>query len=385
VLMARFNPRLVQYTPPQTQQFYTLLGERIRETAGVASAAFTQNPPLGLESFDGIAFVPDGFVMPRDRENFTAALDTVDEGFFSTMGVPIVQGRAFSRSDTSESARVAIVNEQFVKHYWPNGDGLGKHLRLDNRSGPLVEIVGIAQTVKYRTTFEKPADFVYVPLTQHPVPRMVLLMRSAGDPHLLIDPLKEVVRKLDANMPVSDVRTYEDVYRYNAADGPGVGVKIVGAMGVVGLLLAVAGLYGLVAYTVSRRTREIGIRMAIGASPFDVLALVMGQGVALVAIGTAIGAVMGLGLERVLNSFLFNAGGVDVLVYAMVVPSLVVVTMLAAFVPARRASKIAPTQALRYEWLFARRRRPSSERRAIAREIAAYDAAGRCARRNDRI
>jgi len=265
------------------------------------------------------------------------------------MGVPIVQGRAFSRSDTSESARVAIVNEQFVKHYWPNGDGLGKHLRLDNRSGPLVEIVGIAQTVKYRTTFEKPADFVYVPLTQHPVPRMVLLMRSAGDPHLLIDPLKEVVRKLDANMPVSDVRTYEDVYRYNAADGPGVGVKIVGAMGVVGLLLAVAGLYGLVAYTVSRRTREIGIRMAIGASPFDVLALVMSQGVTLVAIGTAIGAVMGLGLERVLNSFLFNAGGVDVLVYAMVVPSLVVVTLLAAFVPARRASKIAPTQALRYE------------------------------------
>jgi predicted permease len=349
VLMARFDPRLVQYTPAQTQQFYQLLGERIRGAAGVQSAAFTQNPPLGLGAFDRIAFVPDGYVMPRDRENFTATADTVDEGFFATMGLQLLQGRTFTRADTAESARVAIVNEQFAKHYWPGGDALGKHLRLDHRSGPMVEIVGVAQTVKYRSSFEPPIDFVYVPLTQRPVPRMVLLMRSAGDAHLLIDPLKDVVRKLDANMPVSDVRTYEDVYRYNAAEGPGVGVKMVGAMGAIGLLLAVAGLYGLVAYTVSRRTREIGIRMAIGASPFDVLRLVMSQGLVLVAIGTAIGAVMGLGLERMLNAFLFNAGGVDVLVYVIVVPSLLIVTLLAAYVPARRASHIAPTQALRYE------------------------------------
>jgi predicted permease len=349
VLMARFDPRLVQYSEAQTQQFYQRLGERIRDAAGVQSAAFTQNPPLGLGAFDRLAFVPDGYVMPRDRENFTATADTVDEGFFATMGLQILQGRAFARTDTAESARVAIVNEQFAKHYWPGDDALGKHLRLDHRRGPLIEIVGIAQTVKYRSTFEPPIDFVYVPLTQRAVPRMVLLMRSADDAHLLIDPLKDVVRRLDPNMPVSDVRTYEDVYRYNAAEGPGVGVKIVGAMGAVGLLLAVAGLYGLVAYSVSRRTREIGIRIAIGASPSDVLRLVMSQGLLLVAIGTTIGAVLGLGLERVLNAFLFNAGGVDVLVYAIVVPSLLFVTLLAAYVPARRASRIAPTQALRYE------------------------------------
>ena len=349
VLMARFDPRIVQYNPAQTQRFYTLLAERIRDTAGVQSAALTQNPPLGLDAFDRIAFVPDGFVMPRDRDHFTAMLDSVDEGFFATMGVQILQGRAFIRADSAESARIAIVNEQFAKHYWPAGDALGKRFRLDNNSGPSVEIVGIAQTVKYRQTFEKPMDFVYVPVAQHPNPRMVLLVRSAGDPHQLIDPLKDVVRALDANMPISDVRTYGDVYRYNAVEGPGTGVEIVGTMGLVGLVLAVAGLYGLVAYNVSRRTREIGIRIAIGAAPLDILRLVMSKGLVLVGIGTAIGVVMGLGLERVLNSFLFNAGGVDVLVYATVVPALLVVTAIAAFVPARRAARIAPTQALRYE------------------------------------
>jgi predicted permease len=349
VLMARFNPRLARYDDAQTRQFYKLLAERIRDAAGVKSAGLTLNPPLGLDTFGRIAFVPEGYVMPRDRENFTAPLDTVDEGFFPTMGVQILQGRPFTRADTAESARVAVVNEQFAKHYWPGGDALGKHVRLDTRTGPLVEIIGVAQTVQYRQTFEKPMDFVYVPLTQHPVPRMVLMMRSVGDPHQLVDPLKDVVRSIDANMPVSDVRTYEDVYRYNAVEGPGTGVEIVATMGLVGLVLAVAGLYGLVAYNVSRRTREIGIRMAIGASPFDVLRLVMSKGLVVVGIGTAIGAVMSLGLGRVLNSFLFDAGGVDVLAYAIVVPSLLIVTMLAAYVPARRASRIAPTQALRYE------------------------------------
>ena len=358
VLMARFDPRLVQYSAEQTQQFYARLVDRVRAEAGVQSAGLTQNPPLGLGAFERLAFVPDGYVMPRDREYFNAPLDTVDDGFFAAMGISILQGRAFARSDTADSARVAIVNEQFAKHYWPGQTAVGKRLRLYSSDGAVpggrgsrseLEIIGVAQTVQYRQTFENPMDFVYVPLTQHAVPRMVLLLRSDGDPHQLVDPLKKVVRTLDANMPVSDVRSYDEVYRYNAVQGPGTGIEIVGAMGVIGLVLAVAGLYGLVAYNVSRRTREIGIRIAIGATPFDVLRLVMRKGLILVAVGTATGLVLSLGLERMLNSFIFNVGGVDVLAYAIVVPSLFVVTVLAAYVPARRAARIAPTQALRYE------------------------------------
>ena len=226
---------------------------------------------------------------------------------------------------------------------------MGKHIRLDSPTGTSVEIVGIAQTVTYRETTERPTDFVYVPLAQQPVARMVLLMRSSGDPRQLIEPLRGVVRALDANLPISETRTYEDVYRYNAVEGPDVGIEIVGVMGAVGLVLAIAGMYGLVAYNVSRRTREIGIRMALGAGPSDVLRLVMGKGLVLVGIGTMIGLTMGVAVEQLMNSMLFNAGGVDMTAYLIVVPSMFLVTMLAAYVPARRASRIAPTQALRYE------------------------------------
>jgi ABC-type antimicrobial peptide transport system permease subunit len=165
----------------------------------------------------------------------------------------------------------------------------------------------------------------------------------------LVPAVKDVVRRMDPNMPLLHTMTFEDMYLNRAIRGPAVAMKLVGAMGVVGLLLTVAGLYGLVAYNVSRRTREIGIRMALGAASGDVLRLMMGRGMLLVAIGTGIGIVMGFGVERMMNSMVFNAGGVDFVAYAVVVPLLFVVTMLAAFVPARRAARIEPTRALRYE------------------------------------
>jgi predicted permease len=349
VLMARFDPRLVQYDAAQTQQFYKLLAGRVRELPGVESAALTENPPLALDSFGTVAFVPEGLEMPRDRENFTSTMDTVNEGFFETMGISILRGRCFLASDAADAPRVAIVNEQFAKHYWPDGDAVGRRIRLDHETGTPVEIVGIAQTVKYRQTTERPTDFLYMPLAQHPLARMVLLLRSSGDPLRWVKPVKDVVRGLDQNLPISEMRTYEDLYRYHAVEGPRVAVEMVGTLGAVGLVLAIAGLYGLVAYNVSRRTREIGIRMALGAGPSDVLRLVMGKGLKLVGLGTAIGLAMGFAVEQLMNSMLFNAGGIDIAVYLLVVPSMALVTALAAYVPARRASRIAPTEALRYE------------------------------------
>lgn len=350
LLMARFDPRLVQYNAAQTQQFYKLLAERVRVAPGVQSAALTQNPPLGLNDFDRIAFVPDGFQMPRDRENFTSTMDTIDEGYFETLGIPMVRGRGFLASDTGDAPHVAIVNEQFAKHYWPGADAVGQHIRLNSSTGTPIEIIGVAQTIKYGSGASgRPIDFVYVPLTQHPVMRMVLLLRSSGDPLQLVTSVKDVVRTLNPNLPMLETRSYEDLYRYAAVEGPRVAIELVGTMGAVGLLLAIAGLYGLVAYSVSRRTREIGIRMALGAASSDVLRLVMGKGLALVGVGTVIGLAMGFAVEQLMNSMLFNAGGVDIVAYLIVVPSMFLVTVLAAYVPARRASRIAPTQALRYE------------------------------------
>jgi len=296
-----------------------------------------------------LGFVPDGFVMPRDRANFSSAMDTVDESYFATLGIPIVHGRGFLIADTADAPRVAIVNEHFASHYWPNADAVGKRIRLDNSAGALVEIVGVAQNIKYQLTTEKPMDFLYLPLAQHPVPRMTLMLRSTSDPLQLFQPLKEMVRTLDPNLPMLQTWVYQDFYVNKAIKGPGIAIKLVGAMGAIGLLLAIAGLYGLVAYNVSRRTREIGIRMAIGAGRTDVLRLILGKGLLLVGMGTLFGLVMGFAVERLMNSMLFNVGGVDLLAYAIVVPSLFLITMLAAYLPARRASRIAPTQALRYE------------------------------------
>jgi len=348
LLMTRFDPRLIQYNAAQTQQFYKLLAERMRETPGVQSEALTQNIPLGVDDFDGVAFVPDGFQMPPDRANFNSAMDTIDEGYFETMGIPILRGRAFLASDTADAPRVAIVNEHFAKHYWPAGDAVGKHIRLDRSAGTPVEIVGVAQTIKYQN-MESPMDFVYMPMAQHPVARMVLMLRSGGDPLQLVQPVKDVVRSLDPNLPMLQTRPYQDFYLNQAVRGPRIAIDLVGSMGLVGLLLAVAGLYGLVAYNVSRRTREIGIRIALGAASSDVLRLVIGKGLVLVGFGTVIGLAMGFALEQLMNSMLFDSGGVDILAYIVVVPTLLVVTMLAAYVPARRALRIAPTQALRYE------------------------------------
>ena len=348
LLMTSFDPRLVQYNAAQTQQFYKLLAERMRESPGVQSEALTQNVPMGQEAYDGVTFVPEGFTMPPDRENFASMMDTADEGYFQTLGIAILRGRAFLASDTVDAPRVAIVNDHFARHYWPGGDAVGKHIRLDSSTGTPVEIVGIAQTIKYQST-SSPIDFVYLPLAQHPVARMVLMLRSSGDPLQLVQPVKDAVRSLDPNLPMLQTRAYEELYLNQAIRGPQMAIDMVGSMGLVGLLLAIAGLYGLMAYNVSRRTHEIGIRMALGAAGSDVLRMVMGKGIVLVAMGTALGLAMGFALERLMNSMLFNSGGVDVVAYLIVVPTLFLVTMLATYVPARRASRIAPTQALRYE------------------------------------
>ena len=348
VLLVRFDPRLVQYDPARTQRFYERLVERVREAPGVRSVALTQNPPLSLGAFDQVPFVPEGFSMPRDRGSFTAWTDSVGEDYFETLGIPILRGRAFGRSDAAGAPRVAVVNEHVAKQYWRNGDAVGRRIRLGDDETP-VEIVGIVPTIRYSDSYNPRADFVYVPLAQRPVARLVLLVRTDGDPLPLVTEVKDVVRGLDPNMPMLETRSYADLYRYSAVEGPGVAIKLVATLGAVALLLAVSGLYGLVAYNVSRRTREIGIRMAIGARPRDVVRLMMGKGLVLVAVGTAIGLGLGFAVERMMKSMLFHSDGMDALVYLVVVPAMALVTMLAAWIPARRALRIPPTVALRYE------------------------------------
>ena len=273
---------------------------------------------------------------------------TVDENFFDTMGVQITRGRGFRATDNKGAPMVAVINEQLAKRYWPGRDPLGKRFHLDSRDGPWVEIVGVTKTLKYLWIAEAPTEFLYLPLAQRPQSRMLLLAQSSGDAAGLAEPLRQMVRQLDANQPVYGVRTFDNFYQYKAVGIPNVIIRTVAAMGLMGLLLAMVGLYGLVAYAATRRSREIGIRMAIGAARGTVLRMVLKQGLVLALIGIGVGLAASIGAERLLNA-IFESDGTDFVTYLLVAPALLGVTALAVYIPARHASRIDPMRVLRYE------------------------------------
>jgi predicted lysophospholipase L1 biosynthesis ABC-type transport system permease subunit len=246
---------------------------------------------------------------------------------------------------------VAIVNETLAGHYWPGQSAVGKRVRWGNSNGPWVEIAGVAATGKYIYLGESPQEFLYVPWRQHPRDHLILLAESAGSPAALAAPLRELVRTLDAAQPIFDVRTMEELFEVRATKVARVLMQTVAFMGLMGLALALVGLYGLVAYSVNRRTREIGIRIAIGADRASVVLMVVRRGLTLTLSGALVGMVTSIGAGRLLGAVFDNAFTTlgTVLTCLAVALAMLVVTMLAAYVPARRASRVDPTVALRYE------------------------------------
>jgi len=351
LMMMSFDPSLVHYNEAQTQQFYKQLVERSRSVPGVRAVALTSSIPMSTEG-DAAAIVPEGYQFPAGKDNVIVFGSRVDENFFETMGVSLVRGRGFSETDTADTPHVAVVNEELAQHYWPGQDALGKRFRVLDASkpnSPWVEIVGIAKTGKYLWIAEPPTEFLYLPYQQNQKSRMVLISESAGASASVAAPLREAVRGLDANQPIFDVRTMEEFYDMRVVSTGNTIMEIVAGMGVMGLILATIGLYGLGAYAVSRRTREIGIRMAIGASRPAVLQMALRQGLTPALYGVAAGLVASVFAERLLKAVFPTHTRTDITAYLLVVPALLAVTMLAAYLPARRASRVDPIKALRYE------------------------------------
>jgi len=354
LLMMSLSPGLVRYTAPQAERFVEQVAERARSVPGVKSVTLASSIPMAPgPPAGGAAILPEGFQFPVGQESATVLASSVDQCYFDTLGIAIMRGRGFRATDSADAPRVAVVNEQLVQHYWPGQDPLGKRFRLNDNRGPWVEIVGLAKTSTYNFLGERPTEFLYFPYQQRPQPRMIVLTESIGDPASLATPLREIVRTLDANQPMYDVRTMEEFYRMRVVAQFRDVSRLVAAMGIMGLGLAIVGLYGLVAYAAARRTREIGIRMAIGASRGEVLGMILRQGMTLAVVGLGVGLLASVGAGRAMGALYPGEGPgngpTDVVALGLVAVAVFTVTLIAASVPARRASRVNPTEALRYE------------------------------------
>jgi predicted permease len=350
LMVIRVDTGLVRYTPEQSAKFYKDLGDRAREISGISNLTLSSSVPMSNDSIGARTVVPEGYVFPPGKDNATVFASRVDEHYFDVMGISLLKGRGFAATDDASAPKVAVVNEQFAKRYWPDQDPIGKRVRLVDQENAWAQVVGIAKMSKYIFIAEPPTEFIYTPYRQNPPREISVIAQTPGDSASLAGPLRDVVHRLDANMPAFDVRTMESLYHVRAEGVFNVLISTVLSLGLMGLGLAIVGLYGLVAYAVSRRTREIGIRMAIGADQGDVLKLVLRQGVLLAVVGLAVGLVASVGAGHLLAAA-FPSGNdqSDFGALLIVIPLVLVVTSLAAYIPARRASKINPTLALRQD------------------------------------
>jgi predicted permease len=341
-------PALLHYTPEQTRNFYRELVDRIRLIPGVESVAMTESLPLST-SQTTITVVPENFQFPKGRQSAVEFGGAVDANYFRTLNVDIVHGRAFTDDDRSTSRRVAIVNQQFAKNYWPNQNAIGKRLRLQSPDGPLAEVVGIAKTGHYLLVNEPPAPYVYVPYEQNPRPRMTVAVQAARDAGALAAPLREAAHAIDANLPVFNLRTVATLYESRATGTWLQFFEMVGSIALIGLVLAITGLYGLIAYTVNRRVKEFGIRVALGATHRDVVWMVERRGLILSATGVLLGAAVTLAVKSVLTAAFPDLGVTSPLAYISVALMLLAVSSLASYIPARRAAALDPLRSLHNE------------------------------------
>jgi predicted permease len=352
LLMMSFDTRLVRYTDGESRRFYDRLLERARSMPGVKSATLASAVPMQTVRLGGATVVPEGYDPPPGQETISVMSARVAEGYFSTMRIPIVRGREFRLEDAPGAPLVTVVNELFAQHYWPGQDPIGKRLRLQNpgRADSSVEVVGIAKNSKYLILAEPPTEYLYLPYRQDRASDMILLTESAGDPSSLVAPLRDIVRALDANQPIFDVRTMEEFFQISTVGLMNIIIGMVAVMGMMGLALSMVGLYGLVAYAASRRTREIGIRMALGADRAAVLRMVLRHGIVLAMAGLVVGLLASVGAGELLAAAFGGADDSgDVMSLLLVAPLVLAVTAVAAFVPAWRASRVDPMRALRHD------------------------------------
>jgi predicted permease len=341
-----FDLGMNNYSLEEAKAFQRQLLERLRAVPGVDSVAMAVRLPLAPDiNMEGVR-VPGH----HDPEDDPTPIDAtyVDGSYFRVVGVPIVEGRAFGEDDREGSPKVVIVNEAMARLYWPNESPLGQRIYTEGFDGPAFEIIGVARNHKVRSVGEEPRPYVHFALAQSPTARTSLLIRSAVPPEDALPVLEKEVLGMNPEIVFTDRGTAQDVIDFTLLPTRA-GAGLLGAFGALALVLASVGLYGVIAYSVSRRTREVGLRMALGARGGDVVRMILFSGMRLALLGIVIGAFASVWVARVLDAYLYGVSSVDPASYLAAALALLGVAAAANLVPALRASRVSPMTALRYE------------------------------------
>jgi predicted permease len=317
--------------------------ERVRQVPAVDQASYGSFVPLGGGGFMRSVFL-EGQDVTDARAGRLVQISNIADGYLETIGVPLLRGRDFAPSDTADSPQVVIVNETMARRFWPDQDPIGKRFRFSGQE-QLTEVIGVARDSKYNFLGEDPQPFIYQPLLQAPQPNVTLHLRSANPPAALGE-VRAVVQQMEPNMPLVGVFTMEDVFD-QALWAPRMGALLLAVFGALALTLAAIGVYGVMAYTVGQRTRELGIRIALGATTGTVSRLVFRQGLTLTVVGVVLGSIGAVFGARQVANLLFGVNAVDPMTFVVVPLILIAVASLAIYIPARRASRVDPVEALR--------------------------------------
>ena len=352
------NINLLRYTKVQGREFYRQVTERVEAIPGVESASLARIAAVSGNSsvrsllIEGRAGSENQFrsdnAGPVAENNESVSSNVIGPKYFQTMGIAFLQGRDFNAQDTEDHPPVVIVNEAFVRRHFPNEDALGKRLSFNGAKGPWREIVGVVRTSKYRSLGEAPTPVVYVALQQNHETGMVLHVRTRVDPSSVAGAIRNEVQSLEKNLPLGNPELMSERVT-NSLYAARMGAILLAVFGGLALLLASIGLYGVMSFAVARRTRELGIRVALGARPGDVFSLVLRQGMTLVVAGLVLGIGVAVAVTRLLASFLYGVSTTDALTFTAIPALLISVALLACYLPARRATKVEPLVALRYE------------------------------------
>jgi predicted permease len=331
------------YDWPRAKAFQDALVERLEAMNGVESAAFSGSQPFSYAPFPTAAIAVEGYEPDKD-EQLRAEYNMVGPEYLRTIGIPLMRGREFTRADNESSPLVAVVNEKMVAQYWRGQDPIGKRFQMD---GKWLQVVGIARQANYDALAEPAKPFFYVPLRQHPSVDASLNIRTSMAPAAIESQLVHEIHALDANLAPREIITMRTQVNRIALASQQFGVTLLGIFGALAVLLAAVGLYGVMSYAVSQKTRELGMRMALGATTAHVLRLVLSRGFTLVAVGVLIGAGVTLELTRLIASLLYKVSPRDPVAFGSAVLVMSIIALLALWLPAQRAAGIDPARAVR--------------------------------------